>query len=103
MLDSFKCCPVCDQEYKQEPGFWFGTSYVSYGLMVIVSAISFGFWWLIIGMSLDDYRLFYWLVANTVLLFVLQPYMMRLSRVVFLSFFVKYDPHFIEDPPKKLF
>lgn len=102
-LDSYEDCVCCGLVYKQEPGFWFGTSYVSYTLMVLVSAGSFSLWWLTIGINLEDMRIFYWLIFNAILLFAIQPYMMRLSRIVFLTLFVKYDPHFDKEPPKKIF
>lgn len=103
MLESYDDCVCCGLEYKQEPGFWFGTSYVSYALMVTLSAISFFLWWLVIGFGWNDTRLLLWLIFNAVLLFSVQPYVMRLSRIVFLSLFVKYDTHYDEAPPTRLF
>ncbi len=85
-------CPVCGQHTEIEVGFYYGTSYVSYVLAVIVCVISFIAWWLIIGFSLDDNRFFWWLGFNAVLLIGLQPALMRLSRTLWLSWFVKYDP-----------
>jgi hypothetical protein len=88
-------CPVCNQRFDMnEPGFWYGTGYVSYGLAVAISAATFVAWWVLIGVSFDDNRVFYWLAINTVLLLVLQPWMMRFSRVIYLYFFVKYDEHY---------
>lgn len=100
MLDSYTYCPVCGQKFKLEPGFWFGTSYVSYGIMVFISAITFFLWWLIIGFSGNDYLLVYWIIANAVVIFLLQPYVMRLSRLLFLGFFIRYNPNFDEEPPE---
>ena len=99
MLDSYDDCVVCGQKFKLEPGFWFGTSYVSYGIMVSVSGISFLLWWLIIGFSGNDYLLAYWLGSNALLLFLLQPTVMRLSRILFLGFFIHYSDHFDEEEP----
>ena len=100
MLDSHKYCPVCGQKFKLEPGFWFGTSYVSYGIMVIVSAITFFLWWVIIGFSKDDNLLIDWLITNAVIIFLLQPYVMRLSRLLFLGFFIRYNAHYDEEAPE---
>ena len=33
----YENCPVCSQKYDLEPGFWYGTGYVSYGLCGIFS------------------------------------------------------------------
>ena len=89
-------CPVCGQPTEIEVGFYYGTSYVSYLLAVLLCAVSFIAWWLIIGFSLEDNRFFWWLGVNAVLLVALQPVLMRLSRTLWLSWFVKYDPHWKE-------
>jgi hypothetical protein len=52
----------------------------------------------LIGFSIDDNRIFYWLVLNAVLLILLQPVFMRLSRSLWLSWFVKYDPDWEKNP-----
>ena len=85
-------CPVCGQPTEKEPGFYYGTGYVSYALAVAISVASFIAWFVLIGMSVKDSRFFYWLAANAVLLVVLQPWLMRVSRSIWLSWFVKYDP-----------
>jgi hypothetical protein len=93
-------CPVCGQLFELEVGFWYGTAYVSYLLTVIFSGLSFGLWWLTIGFSLEDKRFFWWLGINGFLLLVLQPWIMRLSRAMYLYFFVSFDEHFESSPPK---
>lgn len=94
-------CPVCQQKYDMEPGFWYGTGYVSYALTVALSVASFIAWLVLIGISTKDNRIFYWLGFNAVLLVVLQPWLMRLSRVVYIRFFVKYDPDYHKSKPKE--
>ena len=97
-------CPVCGQYTDIEVGFYYGTSYVSYALTVAFSVVTFIAWWLLIGISIDDNRIFYWLGTNSVLMILLQPVFMRLSRILWLSWFVKYDPHWkehkAEDPER---
>jgi hypothetical protein len=85
-------CPVCSQPLDMEPGFYYGTNMISYTLAVLFSAISFLLWWAFIGFSLSDNRFFWWMGINALLLIVLQPPLMRLSRTVWLSFFVRYSP-----------
>jgi uncharacterized protein (DUF983 family) len=96
-------CPVCGQKFDLEPGFWYGTGYVSYALAVAVSTTTFIAWLVLIGVSTDDNRVFYWLGFNAVLLVVLQPWLMRLSRVIYIRFFVRYDKEYnsIKAPPEK--
>ena len=96
-------CPVCGQATDLEVGFYYGTGYVSYALMVALSATTFVAWWVIIGISTDDNRIFYWLIFNAVLIVVLQPWFMRLSRVIYLYFFVGYNEHYDKDESKALY
>lgn len=85
-------CTVCGQLTEIEVGFYYGTGYVSYALTVAISATSLVAWWIIIGLSAHDARFFWWLAFNTLLLISLQPWIMRLSRSFWISWFVKYDP-----------
>ena len=94
IFDMYDYCPVCRQKYDLEPGFWYGTGYVSYGLTVAISGFTFIAWWIIIGISTDDNRIFGWLIFNSILLVVIQPWLMRLSRVLYLLFFVKYNENY---------
>lgn len=89
-----KHCQVCGQSAEVEPGFYYGTGYVSYVLAVAISATSFVAWFVLIGMSVKDNRFFFWLGINAFLLIVLQPWLMRLSRSIWISWFVKYEPDF---------
>jgi uncharacterized protein (DUF983 family) len=89
-------CPVCGQPTEIEVGFYYGTGYVSYAVSVAVCVASFIAWWVIFGFSLDDNRFFWWLGSNAVLLVLLQPPLMRLSRTLWLSWFVSYDPNWKE-------
>jgi uncharacterized protein (DUF983 family) len=87
----YKNCPICGQATEIEIGFYYGTGYVSYLIALFISLICFIFWWVIIGFSFTDNRFLYWIIFNSVLLIVLQPWLMRFSRSLWLSFFVKYD------------
>ena len=91
-------CPACGQYMEIEPGFYYGTAYVSYALTVALSVATFVAWWVIIGFSLDDNRLFWWIGFNMTALILLQPYLMRLSRALWLSFFVRYNTNWQTEP-----
>ena len=95
-------CPVCGQPTEIEVGFYYGTSYVSYVLTVAISVASLVAWYVLIGMSTNDNRFFYWLGANAILLFLLQPWLMRLSRSFWISWFVKYDKDWKEHQPEDI-
>ena len=94
-----KECTVCRQASEIEVGFYYGTSYVSYVLTVGLSLISLGIWALTIGLSVNDNRFFIWMGVNAVLLILLQPWLMRFSRSLWISWFVKYDPDWKEHQP----
>ncbi len=92
-------CPSCNQVTDIEVGFYYGTSYISYLLAIVLSAASFLLWWLIIGYSFTDDRFFYWLIFNAVTLVLLQPWLMRFSRSLWISWFVRYDPNWKKNKP----
>ena len=64
-----------------------------------MSLISLGIWALTIGLSTDDNRFFIWMGVNAAVLIFLQPWLMRFSRSLWVSWFVKYDPDWREHQP----
>ncbi len=100
-FDMHEHCPVCHQKYDMEPGFWYGTGYVSYALGVAISTSTLVAWWVLLGMSYKDNSVYYWLIFNAIALIVLQPWMMRMSRVIYMRFFVSYDPDYETHQPKE--
>ncbi len=85
-------CAVCGQVTDIEVGFYYGTGYVSYLLAIFFTLISLLAWFLLIGFSFKDRRFLAWIVLNSVVLLALQPWLMRFSRSLWLSFFVPYEP-----------
>ena len=80
-------CTVCGQSFVPEPGFYQGAMYVSYALTMMIGAVICIFAYFIENISV-------WLVAG-VLLFVilaLLPIISRLSRLIWLNFFIDYEP-----------
>jgi len=92
-------CPVCGQPTEIEVGFYYGTSYVSYALTVAFSVATCVAWWVLIGFSLNDNRIFYWFFTNAVTMLLMQPLFIRLSRSLWLSWFVKYDADWENNKP----
>ncbi len=80
-------CPNCEQPFSLEPGFYFGATYVSYGMTVVYMLSAFIFNWLLIGAPIMTALPF--VIGGFVLL---SPMVFRLSRTIYLSFFVKYSP-----------
>ena len=91
-------CEVCGQPIDLEPGFYYGTSYVSYALSFIICILTFIVWWLTIGFSLQDSRFFWWMGVNAIFLVLVQPLLMRVSRTIWLSFFVRYNSDWRNEP-----
>lgn len=93
-------CPVCGQPTEIEVGFYIGTGYVSYALMVAFFVSTFVAWKVLIGMTfeLDDNRIFYWMFGSIALVILLQPIFMRLSRSIWIAMFVKYNPNWKNEP-----
>ena len=97
-----EACPVCGQSFNIEVGFYYGTGYVSYALTIALTVASFIAWWVLIGLSVDDNRVFYWLIFNSIFLLLWQPYIMRLARTGWLAFFVRYDADWKTKPMQNL-
>ena len=95
-----KECPACGQPLNIEVGFYYGSSYVSYALTIALSIVTFIAWWIIIGISINDNRVLYWLPVNAAFIFLMQPYLMRAARTGWLAFFVKYDKNWKINPPQ---
>ena len=92
-------CPVCGHKFNLENGFWFGTGYVSYALAVAVSVATFVAWYVLIGVSTEDNRIFWWLGLNILFLVIIQPWLMRISRVIYIRIFIRYDKDFETHKP----
>ncbi|WP_204745131.1 hypothetical protein [Flavobacterium silvisoli] len=93
-------CTVCGQRTELEPGFYHGTGYVSYALTVGYSIITFVVWLLTTDIGIGDKRIFWWLILNVVSLILLQPWVMRTSRVLWLSWFFHDDDALHPDTKK---
>lgn len=99
-MEMFERCIICGQPTDIEVGFYYGTSYISYLIAVVISIVTFFLWWLIIGFSFTDNRFFYWIGINALLLIAMQPWLMRFSRSLWISWFVRYDPEWKKKQPE---
>jgi len=84
ILDMPKECSKCKQAFFLEPGFYFGAMYVSYALSVAVGLIAF-----IISSVVFNLSLNYASIATSVILLLVLPYEIRLSRAIWLAIFYK--------------
>ncbi len=79
-------CSCCNEKYEKEPGGYYGAMYVSYALMV---------GWFVICWACDSFLIhsetatFLLFVISSIVLFM--PITFRISRLLWLNFFIKFD------------
>jgi uncharacterized protein (DUF983 family) len=78
-------CPHCGQKFMLETGFYFGAMFISYIITAFLMFGLFGIFKFLLGF--DVITAF---VLDTVIIFFLFIWLFRVSRTVWLSFFVKY-------------
>jgi endogenous inhibitor of DNA gyrase (YacG/DUF329 family) len=80
-------CPYCGQKLEMEPGFFYGSMYVSYG----VGVAFFVAMYVAFMVLYSDFTTKQYLVVSVLGAIVLTPYFFRLSRSIWLNLFVGYD------------
>jgi len=80
-------CSHCGLKYQIEPSFFYGAMYVSYGLNVAVGIAAFIVSFVFFKASIEESFL-----AIVITLIVLFPFVLRLSRNLYINMFVSYDP-----------
>ncbi len=81
-----KRCPDCNEDFIREPGYYFGATYVSYSLTV---GIGIGLFLLLERMLKMETMSF--LIIFSCLLVILLPILYRVSRLIWINFFVSYS------------
>ncbi|SHM74773.1 DUF983 domain-containing protein [Flavobacterium saccharophilum] len=81
-------CSHCGLKYQIEPSFFYGAMYVSYGLNVAVGIAAFIVSFVFFGASIEQSFL-----AIVITLIVLFPFVLRLSRNLYINMFISYDPN----------
>lgn len=94
LFQMYERCSHCGTKYKMEPSFFYGAMYVSYALGVAFSVAAFIISFLFIGASLV-----HTFIAIIVTLLVFMPVIIRLSRNIWINFFINYDPTAAKDDP----
>ena len=91
-------CACCGQSFMPEPGYYFGAMFVSYG----INAAFFIAVWIGMYLFMDDISLTAILIALVVVVFGLLPVTFRLSRVLWIYIFIRYQgPVKCQDDPRK--
>src|SRR4051812_23736598 len=83
-------CPVCGQNFRPEPGFYFGGAMVSYAAMVTFNVAVAAIFYLIVGDLFNHYvQLLFTLATCSILV---TPLMFRYSRTIWLYINFRYRP-----------
>lgn len=79
-------CPYCGESFNKEVGFYYGAMYVSYGVNIALGVALF-----ILSVLLLKMDLLFYLFLFACLVVVLFPWTMRISRLIYINLFVKFD------------
>ena len=80
-------CSHCGTKYKIEPSFFYGSMYVSYAVGIAFAVAAFVVSNIFLGSSL---KVAFGCIVGTLVCFM--PIIMRLSRNIWINFFMNYDP-----------
>ncbi len=78
-------CPVCNEDFRREPGYYFGATYVSYAMTV-----GFGLGLFLLLCVAFSVEVITYLIVLSSLLLLLLPVFYRFSRLIWIHFFVRY-------------
>lgn len=78
-------CDSCGLKYMMEPSFYYGAMYVTYGLTVGISIITFLISTLIFKLNLVES-----LIPISCILILTAPISLRFSRIIWINIFVNY-------------
>lgn len=78
-------CPLCNEDFQREPGYYFGATYVSYGLTV-----GFGIALFVIFCVVFNFETIPFLLIFTALLILLLPLFYRFARLIWINLFVNF-------------
>jgi uncharacterized protein (DUF983 family) len=82
-------CSTCGEDFKKEPGFYYGAMYMSYGLTVAVAVI-----WAVLLNLFNMYAAFTYVITFAPLIIALFPVMYRSARLGYINIFVHYNKDF---------
>ena len=87
-------CLVCEQTFEPEPGFYFGAMFISYGILVIMSILT----WLILFFAFHPAFAVY-VVVIIILNVLLLPFIFRFSRTLYLYGFggISFDKNILNN------
>ncbi|MFD2514980.1 DUF983 domain-containing protein [Pontibacter locisalis] len=85
--DMHDSCPCCGQPFEPEPGFYYGAMYVSFAFNVGIFLIAL----FILHQFVEEITMAMMIGVVVVLVVGLLPVIFRLSRVLWINIFVRYE------------
>ena len=85
-LKTHENCSNCGLKYMIEPSFFYGAIYVSYAITVAMAAAVF------VISQLFDLSLVASLISILVVLILANPFVMRVSRLLYINMFIGFKP-----------
>ncbi|MCA0132967.1 DUF983 domain-containing protein [Winogradskyella alexanderae] len=79
-------CSHCNTRYRMEPSFFYGSMYVSYAVGIAFAVTAF-----VISYDIFETSLLTAFISIIITLVVLIPFIMRLSRNIWINLFMHYD------------
>ena len=86
ILDMYDTCSHCGTKYKIEPSFFYGSMYVSYAVGIAFATAAF-----IISFFAFKANINVVFISIVVTLVVFLPIIIRVSRNIWINFFMHYD------------
>ena len=91
-LDVHDNCLKCNQDFQIEAGFYLGAMFVSYGLTIALTVAIF-----VAFVVLNVYSLVPFLITAAICLIITTPFILRISRSIWIAMAVKYETNAILD------
>jgi uncharacterized protein (DUF983 family) len=80
-----KHCPVCNEDFERETGYYYGAMFASYALTVIFGVLVF-----VIMCVVFNFDAMTFLIVFAILQLLLMPIFYRVSRLMWINIFVRY-------------
>lgn len=85
--DMHKNCPCCGQNFEPEPGYYYGAMYVSFAFNVAIFLASL----FLLHLFVEEVTMGMMIGVVAVTVIGLLPVIFRLSRVLWINIFVRYE------------
>ncbi|WP_276496248.1 DUF983 domain-containing protein [Pontibacter litorisediminis] len=91
-----KVCPCCGQDLEQEVGYYYGAMYVSFAINVAIFLVSM----FILYQFVEELTMAMMIAVVAVVVVGFLPLIFRLSRVLWINIFIRYEGPCSQIPKK---